>query len=160
MSGAVDLASDTALSQEEIFGREVMAKLRLKPSEYFARQCHVGASFIRPQEVALRKAVGVDKIMWGSDFPHREGCWPWSADHLRLAFAGVDPAEVQAMVGGNAAALYGFDLDALAPVAARVGPAVDEVAVPLPPDKIPDEAVRCPAFAATLAESRRAGQTS
>jgi predicted TIM-barrel fold metal-dependent hydrolase len=160
MSGAVDLASDTALSQEEIFGREVMAKLRLKPSEYFARQCHVGASFIRPQEVALRKAVGVDKIMWGSDFPHREGCWPWSADHLRLAFAGVDPAEVQAMVGGNAAALYGFDLDALAPVAARVGPAVDEVAVPLPPDEIPDEAARCPAFAATLAESRRAGQTS
>jgi predicted TIM-barrel fold metal-dependent hydrolase len=160
MSGAVDPASDTALSQEEIFGREVMAKLRLKPSEYFARQCHVGASFIRPQEVALRKAVGVDKIMWGSDFPHREGCWPWSADHLRLAFAGVDPAEVQAMVGGNAAALYGFDLDALAPVAARVGPAVDEVAVPLPPDEIPDEAVRCPAFAATLAESRRAGQTS
>ena len=49
-------------------------------------------------------------------------------EHLRLAFAGVDPDEVAAMVGGNAAAVYGFDLDALAPVAARVGPSVDEVA--------------------------------
>jgi predicted TIM-barrel fold metal-dependent hydrolase len=155
MSGASDVAADGALSQEEIFGREVMAKLSLKPSEYFARQCHVGASFIRPHEVALRRAVGVDKIMWGSDFPHREGCWPWSLDHLRLAFADVDPVEVQAMVGGNAAALYGFDLDALAPVAARVGPPVDEVAVPLPPTEIPDEALRCPAFAAAVAQSRR-----
>ena len=47
----------------------------------------------------LRHAVGVDRIMWGSDFPHREGCWPFSAEQLRLAFAGVDPAEVAAMVG-------------------------------------------------------------
>jgi predicted TIM-barrel fold metal-dependent hydrolase len=155
MSGAPDLASDGAVSQEEIFGREVMAKLSLKPSEYFARQCHVGASFIRQHEVPLRGAVGVDKIMWGSDFPHREGCWPWSHDHLRLAFADVDPVEVRAMVGGNAAALYGFDLDALAPVVARIGPPVDEVAVPLLPADIPDAALRCPAFAAVAARARR-----
>jgi hypothetical protein len=95
--------------------------------------------------------VGVDKIMWGSDFPHREGCWPYSTRHLRLAFAGVDPAEVRAMVGGNAARVYGFDLDALAPVAARVGPTVAEVARPLAPDEIPPEALRCPAFAAAAA---------
>jgi Amidohydrolase len=129
-----------------------MAKLSLKPSEYWARQCHVGSSFIRQAEVPLRDAVGVDKIMWGSDFPHREGCWPHSREHLRLAFAGVDPDEVRAMVGGNAARLYGFDLDALAPVAARVGPRVDEVAQPLDPDEIPPEALRCPAFAAAKAE--------
>jgi predicted TIM-barrel fold metal-dependent hydrolase len=156
MSGASDVAADGALSQEEIFGREVMARLKLKPSEYFARQCHVGASFIRQNEVPLRNAVGVDRIMWGSDFPHLEGCWPYSHDHLRLAFADVDPVEVQAMVGGNAAALYGFDLDALAPVAARVGPSVDEVALPLLPADIPDEALRCPAFAAVAAQARRA----
>jgi hypothetical protein len=51
------------------------------------------------------------------------------------------------MVGDNAAALYGFDLDRLASVAARVGPTVDEIARPLPPDDIPDDARRCPAFA-------------
>ena len=71
---------------------------------------------------------GVDRIMWGSDFPHREGCWPFSHEHLRLAFAECRPDEVPAMVGGNAARVYGFDLDALAPIAARVGPIVDEVA--------------------------------
>ena len=57
----------------------------------------------------------------------------------------------RAMVGGNAARVYGFDLDALAPVAARVGPLVEEVAQPLPVGDIPDEALRCPAFALAAA---------
>ena len=146
--------SGDAGSQEQIWGADVIGRLSLKPSEYWARQCHVGASFIRRHEVELREAVGVDKIMWGSDFPHREGCWPHSTEHMRLVFAGVDPAEVRAIVGGNAARLYGFDLDALAPVAARVGPAVDEVARPLGVDEIPPDALRCPAFAAAAAPTR------
>ena len=36
----------------------------------------------------MRDQVGVDRIMWGSDYPHLEGCWPFSRQHLRLAFAG------------------------------------------------------------------------
>lgn len=142
-------------SQEAIYGAEVMGKLSLKPSEYWARQCQVGSSFIRQHEVGLRHAVGVDKIMWGSDFPHREGCWPYSQEHLRLAFAEVDPVEVQAMVGGNAARVYGFDLDLLAPIAAKVGPPVAEVARPLPAEDIPRAALRCPAFAAAAAQQQR-----
>jgi hypothetical protein len=85
--------------------------------------------------------------MWGSDFPHLEGCWPYSRDHLRLAFAGVPEDEVRAMVGVNAARVYGFDLDRLAPLAAAFGPSPAEVAEPLAADDIPAEAMRCPAFA-------------
>jgi predicted TIM-barrel fold metal-dependent hydrolase len=133
-------------SQEAKFG-ESAERLSLKPSEYWARQCHVGSSFIRRNEVELRDAVGVDHIMWGSDFPHLEGCWPYSKDHLRLAFAGVAEDEVRAMVGENAARVYGFDLDVLAPLAADHGPSPTEVARPLEPADIPDEALRCPAFA-------------
>jgi predicted TIM-barrel fold metal-dependent hydrolase len=151
MSAPAEPAPGQPVSQEQIFGAEVMRGLSLRPSEFFARQCHVGASFIRPHEVAMRHQVGVDRIMWGSDFPHREGCWPFSHQHLRLAFAGVDRDEVAAMVGGNAAEVYGFDLDALAPVAARIGPRIDEVAEPLAPGDIPTEALRCPTFAAAAA---------
>ena len=43
----------------------------------------------------------------------------------------------------DAAAVYGFDLDALAPLAAEHGPAVGEVATPL--DAIPADAMS-PAF--------------
>jgi predicted TIM-barrel fold metal-dependent hydrolase len=133
-------------SQELEWGREVVGKLSLKPSEYWARQCHVGASFMRPTESPLRGQVGVDRIMWGNDYPHREASWPYSRQALRLAFAGVDRREVEAMVGGNAARLYGFDLAALALVADRVGPTVKETAEPIALSEIPAGAEKCPAF--------------
>jgi predicted TIM-barrel fold metal-dependent hydrolase len=134
-------------SQEVEWGRDVVSQLSMKPSEYWARQCHVGASFIRPAEVELRDRVGVDRIMWGSDYPHKEASFPYSHEALRLSFAGVDRDDVQAMVGGNAAEVYGFDLAGLAPLAERVCPTVDEVDRPLPPEAVPARARRCPAFA-------------
>jgi predicted TIM-barrel fold metal-dependent hydrolase len=145
-SGRLSGSGGAGGSQEAKFGSS-LTKLSLKPSEYWARQCHLGSSFIRRPEVEMRHDVGVDRIMWGSDFPHLEGCWPFSRRHLRLAFAGVPEDEVRAMVGANAARVYGFDLDVLAPFAARFGPSPAEVAEPLTPDDIPDEAMRCPAFA-------------
>jgi len=140
-------ADGAAGSQEAKYGASTR-ELSLKPSEYWARQCHLGSSFIRRPEVEMRDAVGVDRIMWGSDFPHLEGCWPYSSQHLRYAFAGVPEDEVRAMVGTNAARLYGFDLDALAPLAAAHGPSPAEVDTPLDVSEIPDDALRCPAFAA------------
>ena len=108
------------------------------PSETWARNCFLGSSFLRPSECALRYEIGVDKIMWGQDYPHAEGTYPYTTEALRNTFADVPIDEVAAMVGENAARFYGFDLDALAPIAARVGPTVDEIAVPL--DEIPADA--------------------
>ena len=134
-------------SQEREWGLPIVEKMALQPSEYWARQCHVGASFIRPSEVPIREQVGVDRIMWGSDYPHKESSHPFSKEAIRLSFAGVDPDEVQRMLAGNAAALYGFDLDALAPIGAKIGPVVGEVARPLSPDDFPEGSQKCPAFA-------------
>ena len=52
------------------------------------------------------------------------------------------------MVGANAADVYGFDWNLLETLADQHGPTVSEVAEPLPVDDIPDESLRCPAFAA------------
>ena len=60
--------------------------------------------------------------MWGSDYPHDEGTYPYTREHLRQRFADASEDELRAIVGGNAAALYGFDLDALAPVRRRSRP--------------------------------------
>jgi predicted TIM-barrel fold metal-dependent hydrolase len=108
------------------------------PRDYWARQCHVGASFMRPVESAERARIGVDRIMWGSDYPHYEGTAPYTREALRYTFAGIPPGEVAAMIGTNAAAVYRFDLDALAPLAARIGPTVAEVDTPLA--ELPTEA--------------------
>jgi hypothetical protein len=37
-------------------------------------------------------------------------------------FRGLPDAEIEAMLGGNAADFYGFDRAALAPLVARIGP--------------------------------------
>lgn len=131
---------------EHIFGAPTVAKMSLTPSEYFKRQCHIGASFLPPAECAHRYEVGLDKVMWGSDYPHVEGSHPYTREHLRLTFAGVDPDEIQQMVGLNTAAVYGFDLEKLAPIAARVGPTKAEIAAPLDRSTLPREAMKCPAF--------------
>ncbi|NUP34143.1 MAG: amidohydrolase [Streptomycetaceae bacterium] len=133
-------------SQEYEWGHDLVSSMDLKPSEYWARQCHVGASFQRPAEAALRYQVGVDRVMWGSDYPHKEASSPFSREALQLTYNGIDPVEVAAMVGGNAAALYGFDLEFLAPIAARVGPRVADVYKPLAVEDIPAGADKCPAF--------------
>jgi predicted TIM-barrel fold metal-dependent hydrolase len=134
-------------SQEAVWGRAVVEKLSLKPSEYWARQCYVGASFIRPHEVPLRHQVGLDRIMWGSDYPHKEASSPYSTLQLRGSFAGVPAEETAMLIGGNAAALYGFDLEKLAPIAAEHGPKVADIARPLVPGEVPAAAYKCPAFA-------------
>jgi hypothetical protein len=84
--------------------------------------------------------------MWGSDYPHKEASFPFSREAIRLAFAECSPQEAAAILGGNAAQLYGFDLDLLAPHAARVGPSVEEVTRPLTVGEVPLDAQRCPAF--------------
>jgi len=105
--------------------------LPLAPSDYFHRNCWLGASFPSPVEAESRHEVGIDRFMWGSDYPHHESTHPYTREGLRRAFAGTEPDELQRVLGGNAAAVYGFDLDALAPLADKVGPTVAELAEPL-----------------------------
>jgi predicted TIM-barrel fold metal-dependent hydrolase len=101
--------------------------LTLKPSEYFARQIFIAASMLSPQECGVRHKIGVDKLMWGSDYPHPEGTWPNTKKRIHETFADVPEEEVRAMLGETAAKVYGFDTDALAQHAERVGPLPNEI---------------------------------
>jgi predicted TIM-barrel fold metal-dependent hydrolase len=106
-------------------------------SEYFAQNCWIGLSI--PTE-ADRKAIGrlgADRIMWGSDYPHDEGTYPFSRENLRAIFAGTELPQLHQILSENAAQLFDFDLAALAPLAARVGPTVGELSRPL--DELPDQ---------------------
>ena len=55
----------------------------MRPSEYFDRNCFIGASNTRRRELARRYEIGVGNIMWGNDFPHPEGTWPHTREWLR-----------------------------------------------------------------------------
>lgn len=57
--------------------------------------------------VRNRDAIGVDRMMWSSDFPHGGSDWPESQRSIDKYFAGVDADERQAIVCGNALKTYG-----------------------------------------------------
>lgn len=101
--------------------------LSLRPSEYFARQCYIGASFMPPHEGKDRHKIGLDRLMWGSDYPHLEGTWPNTMDALRKTFGNYPEDETRALLGTNAAEVYGFDLDLLGPIAEKIGPELADI---------------------------------
>jgi len=101
--------------------------LTRRPSEYWQQNCMTGASSIKSSEVRLRHQVGVDKIMFGRDYPHREGTWPNTWDWMRHAFADVPEDEARLMLGENAVALYRLDRPALVEIAQKIGPLPSDV---------------------------------
>jgi Predicted metal-dependent hydrolase of the TIM-barrel fold len=130
---------------EAVFFGAVAKGMSLTPSEYFSRNFWVGASFLRSSESSLRYEVGVERIMWGADYPHSEGSYPYTTEALRVAFAACPPTETQMMVETTPAAVYGFDLPKLRAIGNRVGPTVAEVQVPLDPADFPTDST-CNAF--------------
>jgi predicted TIM-barrel fold metal-dependent hydrolase len=106
-------------------------------TEYFHQNCWMGVSQPRKADADARHLIGADRFMWGSDYPHDEGTYPYTREHLRSRFSDVPEAELREILAGNAARLYDFDLDALAPLAAQVGPTVEEIATPI--DEVPEK---------------------
>jgi predicted TIM-barrel fold metal-dependent hydrolase len=115
--GEIDTSRDPALKE--------------LPSFYAKRNCWYGASFPGPADVEGRELVGVDRILWGNDYPHYEGCFPYSRENMRFAFHDVPEPEVRKMLGENAAALYRFDLAALRAEAEEIGITPELVREPL-----------------------------
>jgi predicted TIM-barrel fold metal-dependent hydrolase len=112
------------------FERGITDYLSKSPSQYWAANCYVGASFMSRGECAVRDQIGVDRILWGADYPHIEGTWPHTTAAMRDAFNGCTADEVRTMTCDTAATVYGFDVDALRPIADLVGPAVDDIVTP------------------------------
>ena len=96
--------------------------LPLKPSDYFRRNVAVGASVLARREVEMRAEIGIESILWGSDYPHPEGSWPATHDSRIEALRGIPQADIAAILGGNAVRFYKLDAEKLAPIAARIGP--------------------------------------
>ncbi len=56
----------------------------------------------------LRDVIGVDNLMWSSDYPHTDTTWPHSVQYIEDTMAGVPEEERRKMAGENAARLYGI----------------------------------------------------
>jgi predicted TIM-barrel fold metal-dependent hydrolase len=156
MDQLVDSMRSTAYGSGVAYdAKSAIDDLTLRPSEYWHRQCYAGATFVHPTEIAIRDKIGVDKILWGSDYPHVEASYPFSMAAVCTAFQDVPVVDTERMLAGNAATLYGFDLDRLRTVAERAGPTYDEVSAGIDLTTLPPEAAGCPAFAGLMPGSAK-----
>ena len=81
----------------------------MRPSDFFHR--NVVLSFQEDAVgIRLRDLIGVDNMMWGSDYPHSESTFPQSRKILEEILAGVPEDERAKIVGGNTARVYRFDV--------------------------------------------------
>jgi predicted TIM-barrel fold metal-dependent hydrolase len=77
------------------------------PSEYMKER--FPASFITdPYAVENRHAVGIERMLWSSDFPHITSDFPYSWKTVNATFMGVPDDERHAILAGNAQRLFGF----------------------------------------------------
>lgn len=77
----------------------------LRPSEMFAG--HIYGCFIDDAVgLAERHRIGVDQLLWESDYPHTDSAWPNSRTQLAERMRHVPDDEVRRMVESNARALF------------------------------------------------------
>ena len=96
-------------SHVEVWGRHLPACPE-KPSDYFRRQCFISCE---PDDRVVRSVVehvGDDCVVWASDYPHPDACFPGSVKTTLESLEGVPEASRGKILGTNAARLYGLDV--------------------------------------------------
>jgi predicted TIM-barrel fold metal-dependent hydrolase len=86
------------------------------PSVVFRRQMWV-CMIDEPVGIQFRHHVGVDRILWESDYPHADTTWPHSQQEAAEVFAGLPDDEVEAITHRNAERLFRWQM---APLPASV----------------------------------------
>ena len=105
LGALLDRADELQLQRAGGGARGVQLKNGMVPSDVFHSNC-----FVDFQEDALgithRDIIGVDNIMWGSDYPHTEGTFPKSREFIESTLADCTQEEKEKIVAGNAARIY------------------------------------------------------
>ena len=146
--GRLDMMMKMSLGQEtplvEHIG-EAVAALKKLPSEYFASNCYIAGP---THDLRQAHDLGCPNLMWGADVPHSEGTSPYTLEAIRTVMWDLPEADLHALLSTRAAAVYGFDLERLQTVADAIGPTLDAITTPLPPEQRPryPQDTRCTVF--------------
>lgn len=78
------------------------------PSETFRRQIYTSFWF-EQSGIELRDYIGVDNIMWESDYPHITSTYPHSWQHVEETTGGLPDGERRKLLYANALRLYNLE---------------------------------------------------
>ena len=77
------------------------------PHEVWRRQFYATIEDDRPA-LATREFIGLDNLLWGSDYPHTDSTWPCSNEVLDELFDGIAAEQRTKITHANVRALYGI----------------------------------------------------
>ena len=79
--------------------------LQMKPSDYWFQ--HGATTFQEDPTVGyMAEFIGVDNLMWGSDYPHPDGVWPDSQKVIKETMGQLKPEVLQKLLRDNAVKRY------------------------------------------------------
>lgn len=79
--------------------------LKMKPSDYWRRQCKATFQY-DTIGTKLVDDIGVESLMWGSDYPHGDGVWPDSDKYIAEQFSHLPADVVHKITCENAVDFY------------------------------------------------------
>ena len=89
---------------------EDVRHLTAKASDYFRRQCYISYDPDERTLPLLVDAIGDDRIMWATDFPHLDVTAPNTVDELRKNIERLPDASQRKIMGENAVRLYSLSV--------------------------------------------------
>lgn len=86
---------------------DLFDRIELRPCEYWHRNCY--ATF-QNDLLGLGQLdyLGIDRIMWASDYPHSEGSFGYSRRSIQSVIDAAGSLGAARIVGGNAIGVYGL----------------------------------------------------
>jgi predicted TIM-barrel fold metal-dependent hydrolase len=84
--------------------------LEKKPASRYVEENIYAGIINDPLAAKLKKEIGIDRIMWGSDFPHPPCPYPNTTQNIDRILADLSAEERFKVVAGNAAKLFNIEL--------------------------------------------------
>lgn len=80
-----------------------------EPPSYYWRKNFAATFIMDVVGLSIRHAVGVENMMWSTDYPHHGCDWPYSRKVIDETFVGIDAEERHKILAGNAVRHWNLD---------------------------------------------------
>jgi hypothetical protein len=82
--------------------------LKTRPSDLFRRNCWISFEPVEGSLKVLAEYIRPHKILWATDYPHRDGFFPGAPQMIKDRMAGASPDVQHQVMAGGAMGFYGL----------------------------------------------------
>jgi hypothetical protein len=82
--------------------------LKMRPSDIFRRNCWISFEPVEGSIGSLAEYIGPHKILWATDYPHRDGFFPGAPEMLKERMKGLSREAHHKIMAGGAMGFYGL----------------------------------------------------